>query len=172
MIKINLEGPLQQHLEVGGCIMGRIKPHTGRCAMQKAWLMKLNQFPGFKSRRHAGSFSIHRYKWNTGFARFHLWIKLSRCFAPRLYLRRLIQDLHLSKYWVWCVGSPGCGRQANDIRGWGGHSVSAFTPFPWWWPAAKSLARGDTLWSEGTQYQARVMQPQVYLSIGRCTVWY
>ena len=43
----------------------------GWCAMQKAWLMKPNQFPGFKSRHHAGSFSIHRYKWNTGFARFH-----------------------------------------------------------------------------------------------------
>ena len=120
----------------------------GWCAMQKAWLMKPNQFPGFKSRHHAGSFSIHRYKWNTGFARFHL-SAASQSFSKK-HVQGIFQtdygkadeaktsSVRFCEYWM-LVWETLMARQANGIRARAG-TLAAFTPFPWWWQWAKSLA--------------------------------
>ena len=111
----------------------------GWCAMQKAWLMKPNQFPGFKSRHHAGSFSIHRYKWNTGFARFHRKYLLGTFFKQ--FFANIVSEKCFDKepfFENWFCGEPWTVSKPMVLEL--GGSEAAFTPFPWWWRIAKSLA--------------------------------
>ena len=114
----------------------------GWCAMQKAWLMKPNQFPGFKSRHHAGSFSIHRYKWNTGFARFHRKYLLGTFFKQ--FFSNILSEKPHRLFWQWAIfenwfcGEPWTVSKPMVLEL--GGSEAAFTPFPWWWRIAKSLA--------------------------------
>ena len=118
----------------------------GWCAMQKAWLMKPNQFPGFKSRHHAGSFSIHRYKWNTGFARFHrkylLKTFFKHFFLPILCLRNVLTKSHFWKLVLWRTldGEQANGVRVGVLRGCL-HALSMVM-------ADRKKPGGDTLWSE------------------------
>ena len=121
----------------------------GWCAMQKAWLMKPNQFPGFKSRHHAGSFSIHRYKWNTGFARFHRKYLLGT-FFKQFFANIVSEKLHRmfwqrAIFWKLVLWRTLDGEQANGVRV--GrlrgclHALSMVM-------ADRKKPGGDTLWSE------------------------